>query len=178
MNVEVNSLKKDSFEAWISSLPESVKEILYDKLTSDQLYATFFPSVFHNALSKEEIILVFSILKSKNEIEQCRLESSEKLYDLRKYLQFIVENDKSRFLSIFQNRATKENLIKAKDFTDENKNIISDILYKKENDWDKIINSSEGLDISLKNDRSEYLNPFVNLDTEKIKEDTVFWNCT
>ena len=109
LNVEVNSLKKDSFEAWISSLPESVKEILYDKLTSDQLYATFFPSVFHNALSKEEIILVFSILKSKNEIEQCRLESSEKLYDLRKYLQFIVENDKSRFLSIFQNRATKEN---------------------------------------------------------------------
>lgn len=174
LNIEVNSLKKDSFEAWISSLPESVKEILYDKLTSDQLYATFFPSVFHSALSKEEIILVFSILKSKNEIEQCRLESSEKLSDLRKYLQFIVENDKSRFLSIFQNRATKENLIKAKDFTDENKNIISDILYKKENDWDKIINSSEGLDISLKNDRSEYLDPFVNLDTEKIKEDIVF----
>lgn len=68
---EVTVLKKKAFEDWSSSLPESVKEVLDDKLTSDQLYGKFFPSVFHSALSKNEIILVFSILKSRNKIEDC-----------------------------------------------------------------------------------------------------------
>ena len=68
---EVAILKKNSFEDWSGSLPESVKGILYNKLTSDQIYATFFPSLFHNTLSKNEIILVFSILKSRSEIENC-----------------------------------------------------------------------------------------------------------
>lgn len=41
---EVAILKKNSFENWRRSLPESIKEILYNKLTSDQIYATFFPT--------------------------------------------------------------------------------------------------------------------------------------
>lgn len=41
---EVTVLKKKAFEDWSSSLPESIKEILYNKLTSDQIYATFFPT--------------------------------------------------------------------------------------------------------------------------------------
>ena len=41
---EVAILKKNSFENWRRSLPESIKEILYNKLTSDQIYAIFFPT--------------------------------------------------------------------------------------------------------------------------------------
>lgn len=120
---EVAILKKKSFEDWSRLLPESVKEILYSKLTSDQIYAAFFPSLFHSPLSKNEIILVFSILKSRNEIENCEKENSAKLNDLRHILQFIIENDKSVLFSIFQSSELKENLRKAKYFAEENKNL-------------------------------------------------------
>ena len=173
---EVVILKKNSFEDWSGSLPESVKGILYNKLTSDQIYATFFPSLFHNTLSKNEIILVFSILKSRSEIENCEKENSKKLNDLRLILQFIIENDKSALFSIFQSSELKENLRKAKYFAEENKNLISNILDKRENEWDEIADSFEGLDSSLRNERSEYLKPFVNPDTEETKEDEVFKN--
>ena len=173
---EVAILKKNAFETWSSSLPESVKEVLHDKLTSDQLYAKFFPSVFHSSLSKNEIILVFSILKSRNEIEDCEKENSKKLNDLGLILQFIVENDRSAFFSIFQSSKVKEDLRKAKYFAEENKNIVSNILDKRENEWDEIADSFEGLDSSLRNERSEYLKPFVNTDTEETKEDEVFKN--
>ena len=173
---EVTVLKKKAFEDWSSSLPESVKEVLDDKLTSDQLYGKFFPSVFHSALSKNEIILVFSILKSRNKIEDCEKENSKKLKDLSLVLQFIIENDKSALFSIFQSSKVKENLRKAKYFAEENKNLISNILDKRENEWDEIADSFEGLDSSLRNERSEYLKPFVNPDTEETKEDKIFKN--
>lgn len=173
---EVAILKKNSFEDWRRSLPESIKEILYNKLTSDQIYATFFPSLFHNTLSKNEIILVFSILKSRNEIENCEKENSAKLNDLRLILQFIIENDKSAFFSIFQSSELKENLRKAKYFAEENKNLVSHILDKQKNEWDEIADSLDGLESSLQNEQLEYLKPFINEDTEKTKEDKIFKN--
>lgn len=173
---EVAILKKNSFENWSRTLPESVKEILYNKLTSDQIYTTFFPSLFHDTLSKNEIILVFSILKSRNEIEDCEKENSKKLNDLRLILQFIIENDKSALFSIFQSSELKENLRKAKYFAEENKNLVSNILDKQKNEWDKIADSFDGLESSLQNEQLEYLKPFVNEDTEKTKEDKIFKN--
>lgn len=173
---EVAILKKNSFEDWSGSLPESVKGILYNKLTSDQIYATFFPSLFHNTLSKNEIILVFSILKSRSEIENCEKENSKKLNDLRLILQFIIENDKSALFSIFQSSELKENLRKAKYFAEENKNLISNILDKQKNEWDEIADSFDGLESSLQNEQLEYLKPFINEDTEKTKEDKIFKN--
>lgn len=173
---EVAILKKKSFEDWSRLLPESVKEILYSKLTSDQIYAAFFPSLFHSPLSKNEIILVFSILKSRNEIENCEKENSAKLNDLRHILQFIIENDKSVLFSIFQSSELKENLRKAKYFAEENKNLVSNILDKQKNEWDEIADSFDGLESSLQNEQLEYLKPFINEDTEKTKEDKIFKN--
>lgn len=173
---EVAILKKKSFEDWSRLLPESVKEILYSKLTSDQIYAAFFPSLFHSPLSKNEIILVFSILKSRNEIENCEKENSAKLNDLRRILQFIIENDKSALFSIFQSSELKENLRKAKYFAEENKNLVSNILDKQKNEWDEIADSFDGLESSLQNEQLEYLKPFINEDTEKTKEDKIFKN--
>lgn len=43
---EVDTLKKEGFNDWISSVPDSVKEILYNKVSSDQLYSTFFQVYF------------------------------------------------------------------------------------------------------------------------------------
>ena len=171
---EVDTLKKEGFNDWISSVPDSVKEILYNKVSSDQLYSTFFPSIFHSANSKNEIILVFSILKSEKEIEQCALENSDKLNDLKASLQFIMQNDRSRFLSIFQIPEVKQRLVKSKELADKNKNLVSNILFQKENEWDEIADSVEGLDISLKDDRHIYLEPFVTPDTEKYDEEIVF----
>lgn len=65
-------------------------------------------------------------------------------------MQFIKENDRSKFLSIFQNHDIKQKLLKAKEFAEENKNVLSNIQYKRENEWDEIAESFEDLDISLK----------------------------
>lgn len=174
LDAEADNLKRNMFDDWLRSIPKSVKEIFYGKLTYDQLYSKFFPSVLHSSFSKNEIVLVFSILKSRNKMEQYQLKYSEKLSNLKVCLQFIKENDRSKFLSIFQNHDIKQKLLKAKEFAEENKNVLSNIQYKRENEWDEIAESFEDLDISLKNKRFEYLNPFVNLDTEKSKEDIIF----
>ncbi|MEX1371211.1 DEAD/DEAH box helicase [Lactobacillus gasseri] len=174
LDAEADNLKRNMFDDWLRSIHKSVKEIFYGKLTYDQLYSKFFPSVLHSSFSKNEIVLVFSILKSRNKMEQYQLKYSEKLSNLKVCLQFIKENDRSKFLSIFQNHDIKQKLLKAKEFAEENKNVLSNIQYKRENEWDEIAESFEDLDISLKNKRFEYLNPFVNLDTEKSKEDIIF----
>ena len=89
---EVAILKKNSFEDWSGSLPESVKGILYNKLTSDQIYATFFPSLFHNTLSKNDIILVFSILKSRSEQTSVVLSNMKTLQ--QSYIKQLSEGEK------------------------------------------------------------------------------------
>lgn len=40
-------------------------------------------------------------------------------------------NDRSKFLSIFQNHDIKQKLLKAKEFAEENKNVLSNIQYKR-----------------------------------------------
>ncbi|CCI80976.1 DEAD/DEAH box helicase [Lactobacillus hominis] len=174
LSSEVETLKKEDYDIWINSIPDSVKEIMYKKLMPEEMYDVFFPSLLHSDLSKNEIILVFSILKSEKEIDQCTLENSGKLNDLKVILQFIVENDRSKFLSIFQNPEVKQKLLRAKEFAEKNKNLISNILFRKRNEWDEIAESFEGLDMSLKDDRQIYLAPFVNQNTETLNEDKFF----
>lgn len=176
LDAEADNLKRNMFDEWLRSIPKSVKEIFYGKLTYDQLYSKFFPSILHSSVSKNEIVLVFSILKSRNKMEQYQLKYSEKLNNLKVCLQFIKENDRSKFLSIFQNHDIKQKLLKAKEFAEENKNLVSNILDKQKNEWDEIADSFDGLESSLQNEQLEYLKPFINEDTEKTKEDKIFKN--